>query len=209
MIAASLIRHLTEVTNAPVLYFFFRRIILSNRGPQFLVRDCSYQILKHCPVLQSKLKHVMIEYKDVEQVPFAKLWSCFVSAMTTMPKIYCLIDALDEMEAGTESFLKDLVDFGQTRTTSIKLAMTSRQLPYIEAVFDGQLSVDIRLGKPMVDKDIKTYVTQRLRTQQLRSFNEQDLQVIKEAICSKGHGLFLYARLMITEILQRAEPLRD
>ncbi|KAI9871021.1 MAG: hypothetical protein M1830_003524, partial [Pleopsidium flavum] len=149
----------------------------------------------------------MAEHPDVEQVPRAELWKCFVSAMTAMSKVYCVIDALDEMEAGSDNFLEDIVQLAQQKPSSVKLAMASRQLPHIEAVFKGQSSVDIRLEKRMIDKDIVTYITHRLKTQQLRVLSDEDQQAIKEAICSKGQSLFLYARLMIAEVLQHSQSL--
>ena len=124
----NLVQRLQHKGDAPVLFFFFRHIILSNRSPQSLMRDCLYQLLDHSPSLQSNLKNVMVGHPNVDGVPVDELWKCFSSALSGMDKVYCVIDALDEMELGQEKFLADLLDLGRRNPTSVKLALTSRQL---------------------------------------------------------------------------------
>lgn len=61
--------------------------------------------------------------------------------------------------------------------------------------------MDVRLARRMVDLDIATYIVHRLTVQQQKDLSSEDQQAIKDTICTKGQGLFLYARLMIDEIL--------
>lgn len=55
----------------------------------------------------------MAEHASVEEVPFDELWKCFSSALSSMAKVYCVIDALDEMDTGHDTFLADLLNLGR------------------------------------------------------------------------------------------------
>lgn len=201
VVAGNLIQQLKAKGDAPVLYFFFRRIILSNRSPQSLLRDCSFQLLDHSPLLQSSLNRAMQKYPTISQLPFDELFKSFSSALTAMGKVYCVVDALDEMDLGQDVFLADLLNLGRRYPKTIKLALTSRQLPYLEAHFKGSCLVDLRLDRINVDNDIATYILHRLKNLQAIIMPEE-AQDIKVAICDKGKGLFLYARLMMDECVR-------
>jgi Ankyrin repeats (3 copies)/NACHT domain len=201
VVAASLVCDLKSIGDAPVLFFFFRSIILSNRTPHSLLRDCSYQLLDYSHSLQSSLKKSMKVHSSVNELPMDELWKCFSSAMSGMDKVYCIIDALDEMESGYVSFLGDLLSLGRRNPKSVKLALTSRQLPYLEVHLRGSCLVDLRLDRRNVDRDIATYISYRLKHCKV-NLNAEQSRGIKEAICEKGKGLFLYARLMMDQCLQ-------
>ncbi|KAE9363978.1 ankyrin [Stipitochalara longipes BDJ] len=201
VVAASLIRDLKNRGDAPLLFFFFRHIIVSNRTPQSLLRDCSFQLLDHSHMLQSSLKKAMKTHPNVNEVPMDELWKCFSSALSDMEKVYCVIDALDEMESGHASFLADILNLGRRNPRSVKLALTSRQLPHLEAHLKGSCLVDLRLDRKNVDRDIATYISHRLKNCEVNLTQEQS-HGIETAICEKGKGLFLYARLMMDQCLQ-------
>jgi nucleoside-triphosphatase THEP1 len=201
VVAASLVQRLQRKGDAPVLFFFFRNIIMSNRSPQSLMRDCLFQLLDHSPSLQSNLKNVMTRHPNVDGVPSDELWKCLSSAISGMDKVYCVIDALDEMELDKEKFLTDLVGLGRRSPSSVKLALTSRQLPYLEVHLKGSCLVDLRLDRKNVDRDIATYISYRLKHSCI-DFTSQEALDIKEAICERGKGLFLYARLMVDQCFQ-------
>lgn len=143
----------------------------------------------------------MKTHSNVDEVPVDELWKCFSSALSAMEKVYCVIDALDEMESGHDLFLADLINLGRRSPRSIKLALTSRQLPHLEAYLKGSCLVDLRLDRKNVDKDIAIYISHRLKHCQI-PLTEDQSRGIEEAICDKGKGLFLYARLMMDQCLQ-------
>jgi len=142
----------------------------------------------------------MKTHPSVNKVPTDELWKCFSSALSGMEKVYCVVDALDEMEPGHDSFLADLLNLGRRSPKSIKLALTSRQLPHLEAHLKGSCLVDLRLDRKNVDKDIATYISHRLKNSEITLTEEA--HGIEIAICEKGKGLFLYARLMMDQCLQ-------
>lgn len=155
VVAANLIQRLKN-ENAPVLFFFSRRIIEANSEPRFLARDCLYQFLDHSIALQARLKRVIKQHPVVGNVPFHELWRMLLSALSTVPKIYVLLDALDELAVEKGDFLNALLELGRLRPDSIKLVMTSRPLPHLQMGLKGSFLVKIRLTGNRVEKDIAT-----------------------------------------------------
>ena len=205
VVAANLIPVLKS-ENLPVLFFFARRIIKSNSEPRFLVRDCLYQLLDYSVALQRRLKGLVEIHRVVGGVPFSGLWRVLLFGLSTVPKIYLVFDALDELSTEEDEFLKCLADLGGKSPESIKLVMTSRPLPYLQAVLKGSFLTNVRLSGRRIEKDIHTYISHRLACQQERSLTVEERSAIKDVLCQKGHGLFLYARLMLDELLQEDIP---
>ncbi|KAF4635278.1 hypothetical protein G7Y89_g2831 [Cudoniella acicularis] len=201
VVAANLIKHLKSSSDAPVLFFFFRQIILSNRTPQSLIRDFLFQLLDYSAPLYSGLMKVMKAHPSIDEVPFDELWKQFSTALEGMPKVYCVVDALDEMDAGHDEFVSSLLNLGRRNPKSIKLALTGRQLPHLEVHLKGSCLVDLRLDRKNVDRDISIYISHRLQNCQV-DLNSDEVQIVKDAICERGKGLFLYARMMMEQMLR-------
>lgn len=206
VVAANLIQTLRK-EGVPVLFFFSRRIIKSNSEPRYLVRDCLYQFLDHSVALQARLKRVVEQHPLVWNVPFHELWRILLSALSTVPKVCVLFDALDEHAVEEDNFLECLLELGQKRPDSIKLIMTSRPLAHLQMVLKGPFLASIRLSGSRVERDIATYITHRIANQQERSLTTEDQSAIRDILCQKGQGLFLYARLMLDELLQQSSPI--
>ncbi|TVY45194.1 Serine/threonine-protein phosphatase 6 regulatory ankyrin repeat subunit C [Lachnellula occidentalis] len=205
VVAANII-HALKNEATPVLFFFSRRIIKSNSEPGNLVRDCLYQFLDHSKSLQARLKSLIEQHSVVGKVPFHELWRVLLSAFSTVPRVYILLDALDELEVEEDDLLQRLLALGQLRPDSTKLIMTSRPLPHLQAVLKGPSMTDLRLTGRVIAKDINKYVDHRLANQQEKVLTEDDESAIKQALDKKSRGLFLYARLMLDEILQQSIP---
>ncbi|KAK0099478.1 hypothetical protein ONS96_008315 [Cadophora gregata f. sp. sojae] len=198
VLAAMLADKLAKTEEVPVLFFFFRQIIATNHDPQSLVRDWISMILNHSPSLQATLLHLVDERRGLETISASEFWQYLVHALVSIPKVYCIIDALDEMDIDKQDFFTNIVNLGKRKPSSIKLLITSRPLPRIEAVLRTPSVLQIRLEQLKVDKDIAVYVDHRL---QLASV-EGDLRAsVKEAVGGKAQGSFLYARLMMDELL--------
>ncbi|MCJ1401947.1 hypothetical protein MMC11_005164, partial [Xylographa trunciseda] len=198
VLAASLVAKLAETEHVPVIYFFFRQIIAANREPQHLVRDWLTQILRNVPSLQLKLFHYVESHRELDSVSFDELWQVLVDAISLMPKVYCIADGLDEMNLGNDRFLYQLLELGQHKPSSIKVIMTSRLIPRIEKVLKHSTVVHLSLFEQAVNNDITYYVRSRLQS---TSISEPTRQIIQETLSAKAEGLFLYARLMLDDIL--------
>jgi len=102
------------------------------------------------------------------------------------------------MDFGNELFMQKLASLGQRYPSRIKILMTSRPLPYIEKALSHSEAIQLVLRSQLVDHDILTYLNTKLRATDLP---EESKAAIKRELGSKAQGLFLYARLMLDEIL--------
>ncbi|KAJ4347456.1 hypothetical protein N0V95_005418 [Ascochyta clinopodiicola] len=154
VVAAHLIRHLKEF-HTPVLYFFFRQIIDANHEPAALLRDWLDQVLDYSPPLQSELKEFLKKKRSLSSVSMDDLWGFLRLALKSLPSnSFCVADALDEMDSGNEGFLRSLAEFGQWMPSKVKLLITSRPVPAIEATLRRFNLLQLSLEEKLVDTDI-------------------------------------------------------
>jgi len=203
--AAMLTAQLSKTEEIPVLFFFFRQIIATNHHPQSLVRDWIAMILMHSPSLQARMKKHMDDRRALDNISTNEFWQDLVRALVFLPKVYCIVDALDEMDIDQEEFLKNLVALGKRKPSTIKLLMTSRPLPRIESFLKDPSILQVRLGQVKVDKDIALYVSHRLQNR--ADLDEPVRNAITQSIGMKSKGSFLYARLMMDEILDHTKQM--
>ncbi|KAK7413620.1 hypothetical protein QQX98_007483 [Neonectria punicea] len=196
--AATLAYMLAE-EGVPVLFFFFRQIIHANHQPVNLIRDWLDQILLYSPPLQVILNGYVEKSRSLESVSMDDLWQHLRTALAQLPLVYCVVDALDEMDQGNDDFLRSLADLGRWRPSRVKVLMTSRPVPTVEASMRESDYLDVRLDEALVDVDISTYVH---RTLENVSLSERDQDLIKKAIPGRANGLFLYAKLAMNSILE-------
>ena len=196
--AAHLASKIASQESVPVLYFFFRQIITANQKPHSLVRDYLSQLLSYSPWLQCKLKKFIDDRRSLDSVSFDELWQTLQSAMSLLPRVYCVADALDEMNTGNESFMGTLVRLGQLAPASIKVLMTSRPVPRVEKVLNQQTVLQIILQQQLVDQDIAIYVKHRLDGSKISAYARS---TVLQIMCARANGLFLYARLMMDNLL--------
>ncbi|MCJ1394626.1 hypothetical protein MMC18_007506 [Xylographa bjoerkii] len=198
VLAASLVAKLSETERVPVLHFFFRQIIAANQEPQHLVRDWISQILQTIPSLQLRLYDYIETKRGLDSVSFDELWQVFFDAISLLPKVYCVADGLDEMNLGNDNFLYQLLELGRHKPSSIKVIMTSRLILRIEKVLKHSTIIHLSLFEQAVNNDITYYVKGRLQS---TSISEPIRLIIQEALSAKAQGLFLYARLMLDDIV--------
>ncbi|KAJ5328085.1 hypothetical protein N7452_008475 [Penicillium brevicompactum] len=127
-------------------------------------------------------------------------WGCLATSLKLMKRVYCVVDALDEMEVGHDKWLEDFLSLGHEFSRTVKIITTSRQVPEVEKHMHRSCVVDLRLDRLHVDQDISIFVTRQLENSNLE-LTVTEIKEIKDALCEKGKGLFLYARLMIDELL--------
>jgi ankyrin repeat protein len=196
--AAMIAAHLAAKKKVPVLFFFFRQIVATNHHPKSLVVDFIAQLLDHSPRLQDRMKKLVDDRRTVDGLSMTELWAGLTEALLDVRKVYCVVDALDEMDIDQDSFFLELLKLGRLKPSSIKVLMTSRPLPRIEQVLKDPSVLQIRLEQRMVDRDIAVYVDHRLN--QHPEFNDELRKAVKDEIGNKSQGSFLYARLMMDEL---------
>ncbi|KAF4962749.1 hypothetical protein FSARC_9197 [Fusarium sarcochroum] len=200
VLAARLVDHLSS-EKCPVLYFFFRHTIQSYHRPEAALRDWITQILPFFPPLQLAIKNLTsepISVDAVESLSTAELWHLLRLALKSIPKAYCVLDALDEMDQGAlEHFLHLLDQLGNMHPDTVKLIITSRPIATVEKVVRNLRPLDIRLSRDSVNQDISTYLHHRLYRSTLPVRSRE--AIIKEVL-KKADGLFLYAKLAMDTI---------
>jgi hypothetical protein len=152
--------------------------------------------------LQAKLKSLMKKQGDIKGLSYEELWKVFEASLGAMPKVYCIADALDEMETGNEKFIRQLLNLGFRKPESIKVLMTSRLLARVQNYLKDPAPSSIRLDRPFVNQDIAFYARSRLVESQI-SIDQRD--AVMNTVCDKSNGLFLYARLMLDDVLGRPD----
>jgi len=189
-----------DYPGTPVLYFFFRQIIDANHKPVALLRDWLDQVLLYSPPLQRHLKDYVEGQRKLESLSMEDLWKDLKLAFSGLPgRVYCVADALDEMDRGNDAFLSALAELGQWRPGSVKLVITSRPVSSIETTLRNFKACHIRLEEVLVDVDIATFVHHSLERS---SIGPADREVIREAIPGRANGLFLFAKLAMEAFLQ-------
>ncbi|KAH7153273.1 ankyrin repeat-containing domain protein [Dactylonectria macrodidyma] len=161
-----------------VLYFFFRQ-----SQPINLVRDWLDQVLIHSPHLQVVLGEYVKFRRSLDSFCLEDLWRHFCAALAQLPLVYCVVDALDEMDQN--DFVSLLAELGQWRPAHIKVLMTSRPVVTVEFLMKRVQSIQICMEP---DDDIAAYVRHSLEC-----LSESDRAAIEKA----ANGVFLYAKLAI------------
>lgn len=124
VMAASIIQQLRE-EKVPVLYFFFRQIINANHEPVAALRDWLCQILPFSPPLQVRMRDECLrKERHIDSFAVSDLWKDLKFATSAFPKVYCVTDALDEMDKGNDDFLDSLAKLGQWRPANVKVLIT-------------------------------------------------------------------------------------
>lgn len=195
-----MIQHLL-LENVPVLYFFFRHSLDTNNSPEALLRDWLVQTLKYSPPLQHALSARVRQSPSKQDLSLSELWSFLRRALMYLPKVYCVIDAMDEMDPERlEPLVKSLDALGRWRPAEIKLVVTSRPIPVVERIFSrGVKTLDVRLDKKNIENDIVRYVQHRLSSSPVPPERREG---IENAIIQRADGLFLYAKLALDSLLQ-------
>lgn len=203
VIASSIVGKCAEYENTAVLYFFFRQIIEANRYPRSLVIDWLSQLLPKSPLLTEILSETIQDHPDISNVSLDSLWSILVDTLKSCPRVYCVADALDEMDPAQIGFLDKLAELGQENSDKVKIFVTSRQSDEIERQLKDCLSIKLKLNRHRVDNDIDLYIRNRLSLLPKESLTVEAQHEIEERVRAMSNGVFLYARLMLDQLLQR------
>ncbi|EGX90100.1 ankyrin 2,3/unc44, putative [Cordyceps militaris CM01] len=203
VMAAKIVSELTtSEPECPVLYFFFRQIIDANHEPASLLRDWMDQLLGHSPILQQQLYSYVKSDRSLDNMSQDDMWKDLKLAITSLPdRVFCVTDALDEMDQDNDSFLKALAKLGHWRPDKVKVLITSRPVPSVEIPLRSTTCLKIRLQEDEVDNDIARFVKHSLETSKI---DRKDWDAIMNAVPGNANGLFLYARLAMDAFLEPA-----
>jgi len=198
--AASMIQHLQKTDGTPVLYFFFRYIISANRRPRSLVRDFLAQLLPYSSRLQATLQPLISS--PLDDFSDERLWEYLLTGLSSIKKAYCVVDALDEMELQSkDGFLDRLNSLATFRPNAVKLLMTSRPKQYLQSSLRDTSIFHISLENDLVGRDISIFLSYQLKSLLSHDDQQQFRESLVSAISERSGGLFLYARLLLDQII--------
>ncbi len=198
--AASTIRQLQESEpTAPVLFFFFRQIVEKNHGAKYLVRDFASQLLPHSQFLVSKLD--ALSKQGVGGTELTTLWDAISQVLESKARVYCVVDALDEMDDDDFGFIDQLVQLSLRNSGRIKLLVTSRPIPTIETALRESKVLHLKMESSLMSSDVAKYVDVKLLSLN-PSLKPETEERVKRTICERAQGLFLHARLMTDNLTE-------
>lgn len=197
VMAASIIRHLETTENCPVLFFFFRNIVAANYSPRALLQDWLAQLLPFSPKLQLALQSQL--NTDLAIISNNDLFDHFLSGISCVPRLYCVADALDEMNTDSRPFLDKFNRLATHRPGSLKLLLTSRPKQYLQSALRDTSIVHISLQRHLVDVDIVSYLNCRLEKLSLMN-NAVGKNQLVDLVAKRSGGLFLYAKLTMDQM---------
>jgi hypothetical protein len=201
VVAAHLVDVLSRTNpGTPVLYFFFRQIIHANHEPTALLRDWLDQILEYSPPLQKHLKELVKGSRSLSTLSMEDLFGFLRLAFAGLSdKVYCVADALDEMDRGNDEFLQALAVLGEWKPDKAKVLITSRPVPSVGGPLRNARLLGLRLAENEVDVDIVNYVERGLQASDIPD-NKWDQ--IRKAVPGRANGIFLYAKLAMHAFVQ-------
>ena len=198
VMAASLIEHFRK-ESTPVLYFFFRHIVAANQTPRALIRDWLAQLAPHSARIQTLLQPLICE--ELETISDHQLWQHLLDGLSSIPKVYCAVDALDEMELSVkDDFLSRLNALANFRPSAVKIILFSRPEQRLQSGLRDATIVHVSLEEELVGRDISRYISHQLKLRLPQPEQEQLRNSLEARIRARSCGLFLYTQLLIDQL---------
>ncbi|KAF7922866.1 uncharacterized protein EAE97_011030 [Botrytis byssoidea] len=185
VISACLVHHLRATENNPVLSIFLHYTTESNRGSRNL-------LLRYSVDLQVAL-NAIVDTK-LEGFPDGQLWTIY-------SMVYCVVDALDEVDIVEEKdLLQRLNNLATFRLQYVKILMASRPVQQLQLRLKDASMIHISLEDDRVGRDINLLISECLRNMFER--HNPDLELTLHSIIFDGStGVFPYARLLLDSLM--------
>ena len=210
VLAASLIEHLRDSEQVPVLFFFFRHIIRANHDPVALVRDWLTQLLVASPTLQHSLQYVKEKRAYGTDLPsIDELWSLLLLGLRSVGKVYCVVDGLDEMDSSQNGFLQRLSTLSKFLRSSVKTVIFSRPRQDLQQRLANPTTSQLRIDNAATHSDLEVFVTTQLNRPGFAKLRSAQRRAVAQNILTNSAGLFLYARLTIDQLEPHVGRLAD
>ena len=185
--------------------------------PQFnsinnIIRVLSYQLACRLPEYREMLKYII---KDIK-INFLNEQELF-DVLIAQPlcdnidgnhdPMCILIDGLDECRNGDRNILSEVLQIYANRLPNwIKILILSRPESEIIGALGKSFSIDINKYKKENECDIEKYVKNILNNNEIR-LNE--IESITQKIVKKSEGMFLYAKVVLDELIKNKITLKE
>jgi ankyrin repeat protein len=208
VLASSLIQHLQDFGSAPVCYFYFQRKDSSDQYPAEIPLVLARQISDSPKCPSTVLKFLSEKSKASRQHYFISSETSvniLKEVVTQTGKVFIVIDGLAEMdEKDTERFRR-LVELALANPDSVKVIVAGQPSDTVKAALHEAPVLELKLTHKLLDDDIEKYVDHRMNTYEKLALEEGVRNEISHAIRSNCEGSFMYAKLMLDELLP-SEP---
>ncbi|KAM0310091.1 hypothetical protein ACHAO8_008412 [Botrytis cinerea] len=152
-------------------------------------------------VISASLVHHLKATEKAPHFSDEQLWGYLLLGLSSFEKVYCVVDALDEMEIGEEKdFLQRLKNLATFRPQHVKILMTSRPVQELQLVMKDASIAHISFEDDRVGKDIDLFISHRLES--MFEGRNPDVQLsLQSIICDRSARIFLYARLILDQLI--------
>lgn len=184
-------------------YFFFRFGDSAKRTVNSLLRSIAYQVAVEVPEVRTYIQSLADDSVRLEKaegrVIWQKIFMAKLSKLRLRKPLFWIIDALDECEA--PQLLLSLFTSISSFQTPLRIMFVGRKTEKLAAAFQRvEASVPVNtLAADGAKEDLESYVAHEIH------FMRGDAQFkarITKKIYTMAHGNFLWAHLVLKEILQ-------
>jgi hypothetical protein len=177
-----------------VAYFYFDFTDADKQKPELMVRSLISQLSEQCIKMPLALEALYSSSDKGNREPsFDALMNVLQQMLQEFPQSYLILDALDECGDRAEllSILKQMAGW---QLKEMRVLVTSRQEGDIKSSLEDIVNREciICLQHQVVDKDIQTYVHQRLSDDKGLKKWQQDAEIRREietTLMEGSHGM--------------------
>jgi Cdc6-like AAA superfamily ATPase len=197
-ILENVIQYCADDPGKVIAYFYFDFNDQEKQVPELMVRSLISQFSQQCDKVPVTLETLFSSCENKQRHPsLDDFLEVLQDIIQGFPQSYIILDALDECTNRAElmDILKSMVEW---RLEKLHILVTSRQERDIESSlkdFVDEQSIICLQSKP-VDKDIHTYIRQRLSHDKNLEKWQKDhgiRQEIEEALIKGAHGMYVFS----------------
>ena len=173
-----------------------------------IIRGLLLQLLRQIPSFFRHVKLVYDQHKDAMFNNFETLWRIFSKVLqdTDGSDIYILIDALDECQDKSSKKLlwafADLLAFDKEKKTKLKLLITSRPDPEVDAEdISSKYGSQLRIDSAQINADLEKYINMKVEElSKVKKYTPGLSQLVKTTLIKKAGGTFLWVSFILKDL---------
>jgi hypothetical protein len=176
-------------------FFFFDFDDVEKQGPISMIKSLLSQFLNRCNSVPDTVRslHAACENRRREASQ-QQLLQALRDTLELLPAPFVVLDALDECESW-DTIFDTIMEMRSWGKTTLRVLLTSRKEIMIEEALEDIVPPDDRtcLEIHMVDKDIGTYVQERLAKDKSFKKWQRDPEIqgeIEKTLGRKAHGMY-------------------
>ncbi|KAI0391538.1 ankyrin repeat-containing protein [Xylariaceae sp. FL0594] len=201
-------RHRRSSSRIGLAFFFFTFNDENKQGASSMLRALISQLSTQLGVC-TELEHLQKRYSHATP-PNEALQDCLHQIVRKFDHVYILGDALDESPRGgnRDAVLDVITEVRAWKEERLHLFLTSRDEPDIREALEIGPDEIIEMSNDEVHRDIRNFISQRLRTDRRLKKWEKYHDKIQDALARKAGGVFRWVECQF-KTLQDCPPNED